>query len=319
MVSFWSTDPWAWILRNSQEPVTPSRYRSPRFVAGRTASSPTPLHFGGRCRAVIPFPALAAVDGECCSVSFPVSLHEAVASCRRRYRTLIAAAGEWAMARGVPLPADHVALWAAACDELGCAGDLDGMSGPWRASALPDFLASIADWCATAGCPLPPTSASRSGTSTASWRVQAAFTLPATHWQRSPPPWSSSALATVYASCRPPPLGRRRPRGVINSARAACIKDASKPVWFSRSAVTRSITDIQRVSSPSDSAGETGVGGAGRAVMAAADAAGAGFVGHGHESDQRGHRQHRQDFPAGDDRQRRRRPFRGTGSRPSGL
>ncbi len=104
---------------------------------------------------VIPFPALAAVDDECCSVSFPVSLHEAVASCRRRYRTLIAAAGEWAMARGVPLPADHVALWAAACDELGCAGDLDGMSGPWRASALPDFLANIADWCAAAGCPLP--------------------------------------------------------------------------------------------------------------------------------------------------------------------
>ena len=104
---------------------------------------------------VIPFPALAALDDECSPVSFPMSLHEAVASSRRQYRTLIAAGGQWALARGVSLPADHVALWAAAADELDCAGDVDGMSGPWRASALPDFLASVAEWCTAAGCPLP--------------------------------------------------------------------------------------------------------------------------------------------------------------------
>ena len=104
---------------------------------------------------VIPFPPLAAVDDGCCSGSFPVSLHEAVASCRRQYRTFIVAAGQWAMARGVSLPAVHVALWAAAVDELDCAGEVDGMSGPWRASALPDFLAGVADWCTAAGCPLP--------------------------------------------------------------------------------------------------------------------------------------------------------------------
>ena len=105
---------------------------------------------------VIPFPALAAVVDEWCSVSSPVSLHEAVASCRRRYRTLIAAAGQWALTRGVSLPADYVALWAAAVDELGCAGEVDGMSGPWGASALPDFLAAVAEWCTAAGCPRPP-------------------------------------------------------------------------------------------------------------------------------------------------------------------
>jgi len=104
---------------------------------------------------VIPFPALATVHDECRPVSFPVSLHEAVGSSRRQYRSLIAAAGQWALARGVSLPADHVALWAATCDKFGCAGDADGMSGPWRASTLPGFLANIADWCVAAGCPLP--------------------------------------------------------------------------------------------------------------------------------------------------------------------
>jgi len=92
---------------------------------------------------VIPFPALA--DSR--SVSFlPVSLHEAVASSRRRHRSLIVAAGQWALARGVSLPADHLALWAAAVDIT---------TGPWRASALPHLLEQIAEWCATAGCPLP--------------------------------------------------------------------------------------------------------------------------------------------------------------------
>ena len=104
---------------------------------------------------VIPFPALADVPDERCPVSFPVLLHEAVASSRRQHRTLIAAAGEWALARGVSLPADHVALWAATVDELSCAGDVNGVSGPWRASALPDFLATVADWCAAAGCSVP--------------------------------------------------------------------------------------------------------------------------------------------------------------------
>ena len=104
---------------------------------------------------VIPFPALAAVHDEGCSVSFPVSLHEAVASSRRQHRGLIAAAGVWTLARGVPLPADHVALWAATGEELGCAGDVEGMSGPWRASALPAFLANVTDWCAAAGCCVP--------------------------------------------------------------------------------------------------------------------------------------------------------------------
>jgi hypothetical protein len=104
---------------------------------------------------VIPFPALAAVLDKRCPVSFPVSLHEAVASSRRQHRSLIAAAGEWALARGMSLPADHVALWAATGDELGCASDVDSLSGPWRASILPHFLAEMSDWCVAAGCPLP--------------------------------------------------------------------------------------------------------------------------------------------------------------------
>ena len=101
---------------------------------------------------VIPFPVLAAVHDSCTVVSFPVLLHDAVASSRRRHRKLIVDAGEWALARGVSLPADHVALWAATVDELGWAN-----TGPWGASALPDFLERVADWCATAGCSLPAT------------------------------------------------------------------------------------------------------------------------------------------------------------------
>jgi hypothetical protein len=104
---------------------------------------------------VIPFPVLGAVHNKCCAVSLPVSLHDAVASSRRRHRTLIAAAGQWALARGVSLPADHVALWAATGDELGYADHVAGMAGPWRASALPDFLANVVDWCALAGCSVP--------------------------------------------------------------------------------------------------------------------------------------------------------------------
>jgi hypothetical protein len=104
---------------------------------------------------VIPFPALAVAPDTCSVLSFPVLLHDAVAASRRRHRRFIVAAGEWALARGVSLPVDHVALWAATVEELGCAGDIDGMTGPWRASALPDFLEKIAEWCAVAGCSLP--------------------------------------------------------------------------------------------------------------------------------------------------------------------
>jgi hypothetical protein len=104
---------------------------------------------------VIPFPALAAIPDECCSESFPISLHEAVAATRRSHRALIAAAGEWALARGLPLPADHVALWAAAAGYRGQPVDTDGVSGPWRASHLADFVTKVAEWCAIADCPLP--------------------------------------------------------------------------------------------------------------------------------------------------------------------
>jgi hypothetical protein len=84
-----------------------------------------------------------------------VPLHDAVAEARRRCRPLIAAAGEWALAQGIALPADHVALWAATAQELGYRGDVDGMTGPWRASSIPDFLETVASWCALAGCSPP--------------------------------------------------------------------------------------------------------------------------------------------------------------------
>jgi len=104
---------------------------------------------------LIPFPALAAVHDDGPVLSFPVLLHDAVASSRRRHRKVIVAAGVWALARGVSLPADHVALWAATVDAFSRIGEVDGMTGPWRAAALPDFLEKIADWCAQAGCALP--------------------------------------------------------------------------------------------------------------------------------------------------------------------
>jgi hypothetical protein len=101
------------------------------------------------------FAAVATAADDCCRDSLPVPLHDAVAAVRRRYRTFIAAAGRWALARGVPLPADHVALWAAAADATGCADDLDDTTGPWRASDMPHFLDSIAAWCTLAGCSPP--------------------------------------------------------------------------------------------------------------------------------------------------------------------
>lgn len=103
---------------------------------------------------VIPFPAKAAVPGECFP-SFPVPLHDAVAATRRSHRRLVAAASEWALAQGVFLPADHVALWAAAAEHDGQPVDDDGLSGPWRFSRLLNFLAAVTEWCVLAGCPLP--------------------------------------------------------------------------------------------------------------------------------------------------------------------
>ena len=103
---------------------------------------------------VIPFPALAANVDDCCSESSPTSLHDAVAEARRCHRALIAAAGEWALARGIPLPPNHVALWAATAEECGYEAN-DPTTGPWRASYIPDFLATIANWCLLSGC-LPP-------------------------------------------------------------------------------------------------------------------------------------------------------------------
>ena len=106
---------------------------------------------------VIPFPALSDVHDNCSPRSFPVPLHDAVAFSRARHRRLIAAAGAWALARGVCLPADHLALWAAAVETLDGVSHIDGMTGPWRASVLPDFFEKLAEWCAAAGCALPGT------------------------------------------------------------------------------------------------------------------------------------------------------------------
>ena len=104
---------------------------------------------------VILFPVLGAVHDRCCAVSSPLSLHDAVAPWRRRHRNLIAAAGRWALAGGVSLPADHVALWAVAAGELGYDTSVDSTTGPWRASDLADLMANAIDWCALAGCSVP--------------------------------------------------------------------------------------------------------------------------------------------------------------------
>jgi hypothetical protein len=97
---------------------------------------------------VIPFPAVSSV------FEF-VSLHDAVAPSRRRHRRLVASAGQWALARGLSLPPDHVALWAAAA-EHGGRGDVDGVTGPWYATELQDLLSlTLPDWCAETGCLAP--------------------------------------------------------------------------------------------------------------------------------------------------------------------
>jgi hypothetical protein len=104
---------------------------------------------------VIQFPALAAAADDARSVAFPVPLQHAVAGSRRRHRPLIAAAGEWALIRGVSLPADHIALWAAVAEASGYRSDIDGVTAPWRASHMRDFFETVAAWCTLAGCSPP--------------------------------------------------------------------------------------------------------------------------------------------------------------------
>jgi len=108
---------------------------------------------------VIPFPgAVAPITDEGAQAPSPtVPLHTVVAASRRRHRALVAAAGEWALTRGVSLPPDHVALWAVTAELLGWLGEGDGVTGSWRASAIPDFLSALEAWCALNHCAPPPT------------------------------------------------------------------------------------------------------------------------------------------------------------------
>ena len=102
---------------------------------------------------LIPLPATALPADE---PFHRLLLHHAVAPVRRRHRHLIISAGRWALARGVSLPADHVALWVAAAEQTGCAPtDAGTATARWRASEIPDLLATITVWCRRAGCPVP--------------------------------------------------------------------------------------------------------------------------------------------------------------------
>ena len=85
-----------------------------------------------------------------------VSLPEAVADSRRRHRGLVTAAGQWALARGLSLPVDHVALWAAAAEECGRYGDVNGVTGPWLRPSFHGFVwSTLWNWCTLAGCRWP--------------------------------------------------------------------------------------------------------------------------------------------------------------------
>jgi hypothetical protein len=84
-------------------------------------------------------------------------LHTVVAAARRRHRALTAAAGEWALARGVLLPPDHVALCAATAEVLGWLVEADGIIVPGRAADVPDFVSAIEAWCALNRCTAPAT------------------------------------------------------------------------------------------------------------------------------------------------------------------
>jgi len=54
------------------------------------------------------------------------------------------------------LPADHVALWAAAAEDQGTYGDVDGVTGPWLRPGFHGFLwSTLRNWCTVAGCLWP--------------------------------------------------------------------------------------------------------------------------------------------------------------------
>ena len=101
---------------------------------------------------LIPFPALTAVPDEGGAAPVPIALGSAMAEARRRHRPLIAAAGQWALSRGVSLPADHIALWAATAEEAGYPGRVDGITGPWRVSHMLELLETLAGRCTPADC-----------------------------------------------------------------------------------------------------------------------------------------------------------------------
>jgi len=103
---------------------------------------------------LIPLPAYLVERAPSAALS-SVSLHDAVSTFRRRHRELIAAAGRWALERGVSLPADHVALWAASVEELCAVVGSGGATGPWRVSDIPRLLDTITAWCSVTGCSPP--------------------------------------------------------------------------------------------------------------------------------------------------------------------
>ena len=104
---------------------------------------------------LVPLPAPVLVGHEPFRGLSGVPLHDALSASRRRHRHLIAAAGQWALERGVSLPADHVALWGMAVEELGAPVGPGGTTGPWRAAQIPRLLETIAAWCRLAGCAPP--------------------------------------------------------------------------------------------------------------------------------------------------------------------
>lgn len=104
---------------------------------------------------LVPLPASVLAGDDAFPGWSPVALHDAVSPARRRHRQLIAAAGRWALARGVSLPPDHVALWAATVEELGATVVPGDTTGPWRASHIARLSDAIAAWCSLAGC-FPP-------------------------------------------------------------------------------------------------------------------------------------------------------------------
>jgi hypothetical protein len=104
---------------------------------------------------VILFPTAEPVPDQGGLPSPLVALRDAVAGSRRRHRSLVVAAGRWALARGLSLPADHVALWAAAV-EHSSRGEVAGVTGPGLGPDLHRFWSLAAgNWCALARCRPP--------------------------------------------------------------------------------------------------------------------------------------------------------------------